>query len=476
MNYAEFLNMGAELSIIVVILLLFVYDLFAKPQYGKYISLLTITLLVIQTAYIFTTKDDESTLLFGDMYLNIGVTTIAKVILNIGTILVFMQSAAWINSNEMAIKRGEYYILTLITLLGMYIMISSQNLLMLFIGIETASLPMTALIAMEKYKHNSFESAAKYIFYSLFSSAFMLLGVSFIYGAVGTLYYDYISMTLTATPLTIVGLVLFIAGFGFKLSLVPFHLWTADVYQGAPTTVTTYLSVISKGAAAFALMMALYTMFAPMQEVWTVALYIIIIATITIGNLFAIRQKDLKRFLAFSSISQAGYIILPILAGTEYAASSLLYYILVYIFSNIAAFTVISIIEQKRDKLTIDSYDGLYKTNPKLSIVMMFAMFSLAGIPPFAGFFSKFFVFYAAAEQGHYVIVFIALLNTIISLFYYLMVVKAMFLKENENPIAAIKSDGFTKATLLISTLGIILLGLVSCIFEGIFDITSISF
>ncbi|MBP3353801.1 MAG: NADH-quinone oxidoreductase subunit N [Bacteroidales bacterium] len=471
MNYAEFLGMGAEMTLMVVIILLFIYDTFAPSKCGKYLPITAITLLGIQTLYLaFGNFADVS--LFGGMYISGSAEQVAKIILNIGTILVFIQAASWVKDGDMQIRRGEYYVLTLITLLGMYFMMSAQNFLLFFLGLETASLPMTALVAIEKYKQNSYEAAAKYLFFAVFSSALMLLGMSYIYGVTGTLYYNGILSNITASPLTILAVVLFIAGMGFKLSLVPFHLWTADVYQGAPTVVTSYLSVISKGAAAYAFMMVLKDAFGTADLVWLTVMYAIIILTITVGNLFAIRQQNIKRFLAFSSISQAGYIMLGIMACNAHGATSLLYYVLVYIFSNIAAFAVAGAIERASGKLNISDYDGLYKTNPKLSVAMMLAMFSLAGIPPFAGFFSKFFIFYSAIETGTtgmYILVFIALLNTIISLYYYLLVVKAMFLKDSEAPIATIKSDGYTKAVVFITVAGIILLGLVSWVYDYIY-------
>lgn len=475
MNYSEFLGMGAELSLVVLIILLFLYDTFAPSKCGKYLPATAIVLLVLQTLFMaFSENTGES--LFGGMYVSTSMTAAAKIILNIGTILVFIQSVPWLKENDVRIRRGEYYVLTLITLLGMYIMASTQNFLLFFIGLETASLPMTVLVAFEKYRQNSYEAATKYLFYAIFSSALMLLGLSYIYGAGGTLYYKELAQSLEISPLMILGLVFFIAGMGFKLSLVPFHLWTADVYQGAPTTVTAYLSVISKGAAAFALMIALTQVFAAFEQVWSWTMYAIIILTITIGNLFAIRQQNIKRFLAFSSISQAGYIMLGIMAADAYGAASLLYYILIYIFSNMAAFTVAGVIERKSGKICIDDYNGLYKTNPKLSVAMMLAMFSLGGIPPFAGFFSKFFIFYAAVGEGYYVLVLIALLNTIISLYYYLLVVKAMFLKESDTPIAPIRSDDYTRTALVLTVAGVILIGLVSSVYDTIFQSVSLPF
>ena len=306
------------------------------------------------------------------------------------------------------------------------------------------------------------------MFVALFSSSLMLLGISFLYGAVGTLYFADVAANLVGTPLLYVGLVLFLAGMGFKISIVPFHLWTADVYQGAPTSITAYLSVISKGAAAYALMVVLFKVFSSVAMIWQPVLWGLIVITITIGNLFAIRQKNLKRFMAFSSISQAGYILLGVIAGTAVGMTSLVYYVLVYIFSNLAIFGVISVIENATGKVNMEDYNGLYRTNPKLSVAMMLALFSLAGIPPFAGFFSKFFIFYAAVEEGFYVLVFIALLNTIVSLYYYLLVVKAMFIKQDDCAVPAIQSDGASKLSISLCVLGVVVIGLLSCIYTSI--------
>jgi NADH-quinone oxidoreductase subunit N len=215
-------------------------------------------------------------------------------------------------------------------------------------------------------------------------------------------------------------------------------------------------------------MVLLYKVFTNLLFEWQTILFWIVILSITLANLFAIRQKNMKRFLAFSSISQAGYILLGIIGGTAYGMTTLVYYIFVYVFSNLAAFGVISSIESNTGKINIDDYKGLYSTNPILSFVMMLAMFSLGGIPPFAGFFSKFFIFSAAAEQGFYILVIIAVLNTIISLYYYLLVIKAMFIDKNDNPIATIKSDSYNLVSLYICSAGIILVGIFSFFMNNI--------
>lgn len=262
--------------------------------------------------------------------------------------------------------------------------------------------------------------------------------------------------------------VFFFAGMGFKISLVPFHLWTADVYEGAPTAVTSYLSVISKGSAAFVLMTILTKVFAPMTAQWQEVLFWVTIASITIANLFAIRQQNLKRFMAFSAISQAGYIMLGVIGGSAMGMTALVYYVLVYLAANLGVFAVISIVEQRSNKVDINDYNGLYRTNPKLAFIMTLGLFSLAGIPPFAGFFSKFFIFMAAFNSGFHLLVFIALINTVVSLYYYLLIVKAMYINPNEEPIPAFRSDGYTKLSLALCTLGIIALGIASCIYQGI--------
>ena len=374
----------------------------------------------------------------------------------------------WMRRPDAAIKQGEFYVLTLSTLLGMYFMISAGHFLMFFIGLETASIPMAALVAFDKYRHHSAEAGAKYILTALFSSGLLLYGLSLIYGTVGTLYFADIPARLTGDPLQIMAFVFFFSGMGFKISLVPFHLWTADVYEGAPSTVTAYLSVISKGSAAFVLMTILIKVFAPMVAQWQEVLYWIIIASITLANLFALRQQNLKRLMAFSSISQAGYIMLGIISGTSQGMTSLVFYVLIYMFANLSVFTVITIVALRAHKFTLDDYNGLYNTNPKLAFLMTLALFSLAGIPPFAGFFSKFFIFAAAFEGGFHLLVFIALINTIISLYYYLKIVKAMYINKSDEPIAAFRSDNYTRASLAICTLGIVVLSIASVVYQSI--------
>ena len=461
--------MRGEIALIAAIVIAFLYDLVAGKGARKYFNPLMCILMTGCIAACLVSFPRESGDVFGGMFTYVPVHSIVKSILAIGTLIVFLQADTWLRRDDTEFKRGEFYVLTLSTLLGMYFMVSAGHFLMFFIGMELASVPMACLVAFDKYRHNSAEAGAKFILCALFASGLMLYGISFLYGTCGTLYFEDMASRLDGSALQILALVFFFSGLGFKISLVPFHLWTADTYQGAPTAVTSYLSVVSKGSAAFVLMAVLVKVFAPMVEQWQMILYVVIILSITVANLFAIRQQNLKRFLAFSSISQAGYIMLAVISGTSFGMTSLIYYVLVYLAANLAAFGVISAVEQNSGgKVNMSDYNGLYKTNPKLAVVMTLALFSLAGIPPFAGFFSKFFIFASAFEEGFHVLVFIALINTIVSLYYYILVVKAMFITPNDSPVAAFRSDCSTRISLVLCLAGILLLGIVSSVYDGI--------
>ena len=410
---------------------------------------------------------------FGGMYATTPMIGVLKTILAFGTLIVFIQARTWLSRPDSTFKEGEFYMLIISTLLGMNMMVSADHFLLFFLGLEMASVPMACLVAFDKYRHNSAEAGAKFILTATFSSGVMLYGLTFIYADAGSLYFNEVAQNLSATPMTVMGMVFFFSGLGFKISLVPFHFWTADTYQGAPTTITGYLSVVSKGAAAFTLCTILMRVFGSLIDQWQYLLGIVIVLSITIANLFAIRQTELKRFMAFSSISQAGYIMLAVMGDSGMGVTALTYYILVYVVANMSVFTIISAIEERNNGVTdMDAYNGLYSTNPKLAFLMTLALFSLGGIPPFAGMFSKFFVFMAALEQGStwaYAIVFIALINTVISLYYYLLIVKAMYINKSENPLPAFKSDCNTRMALAFCTLGVALFGVCSYVYDWIF-------
>jgi NADH-quinone oxidoreductase subunit N len=461
--------MRPELSLMTVMIVLFLYDLYATGRRARsWFHPLACILLALHLA-VNLIPQPEPLSLFGGMYRYIPLISVVKTILSAGTLIVVMQATPWLRRDDTEHKRGEFYVLTLSTLLGMFFMISAGHFLTFVLGLELASIPMACLVAFDKYRRHSAEAGAKYILSAMFSSGLMLYGISFIYGTTGTLYFDDVAAGLTGTPLQILALVFFFAGLGFKISLVPFHLWTADVYEGAPTQVTACLSVVSKTAAAFALMLILLKVFAQMIPLWQDMLYWIIIATITVANLFAIRQQNLKRFFAFSSISQAGYLMLGVICGHAGGLTPLVFYALVYLAANLVVFGILAVVEQQTDgKINLADYNGLYRTNPRLTLLMTLALFSLAGIPPFAGFFSKFFIFMAAFQAGFRVLVFIAVINTVISLYYYLLVVKAMYIQPNEQPVAPFRSDRYTRLSLILCTAGVLAFGILSSIYGWI--------
>ena len=491
MNYGQFLDMRPEAFLVLWLLVIFVADFcwLKDKQKTRKLGNLAIIALMAQTAQLIGLALGAQTVeAFGGLYVATPAITVMKTILAFGTLIVVIMAQPWIEKTQRL--AGEFYMLTISTLLGMFIMMSSGNFLLFFLGLETASVPLACMVAFDKWKQNSAEGAAKYILVATFSSGVMLYGISFVYAAAGTLYFGDVAAALAALmdgqivetacgatalqspALAIMGLVFFFSGLGFKISLVPFHFWTADTYEGAPTPVTGYLSVISKGAAAITLCIILMKVFQPLIYYWEYLLYIVIVLSITVANLFAIRQSELKRFMAFSSISQAGYIMLAVVGNSQLGIASLTYYVLVYIVANMAVFTVINVVEHNNGGRTdMAAYNGFYQTNPKLSFLMTLALFSLAGIPPFAGMFSKFFVFMAAAEQGSaaaYFVVFVALVNTVISLYYYLLIVKAMYITKTDTPLPAFKSDANTKIAMAICTFGVALFGICSCIYEWI--------
>mgnify|MGYP000982784210 FL=1 len=484
LDYSQFFHMMPEVTLMAMLVIVFIIDFATAhkapivitddktaPSPRPWFNPLVCAFMLIHI--LLNCCPTESATAFGGMYATTPMIGVLKTILAFGTLIVFIQARTWLSRPDSTFKEGEFYMLIISTLLGMNMMVSADHFLLFFLGLEMASVPMACLVAFDKYRHNSAEAGAKFILTATFSSGVMLYGLTFVYADAGSLYFNEVSQHLSATPMTVMGMVFFFSGLGFKISLVPFHFWTADTYQGAPTTITGYLSVVSKGAAAFALCTILMHVFGSLIEQWQYLLGIVIVLSITIANLFAIRQTELKRFMAFSSISQAGYIMLAVMGDSGMGVTALTYYILVYVVANMSVFTIISAIEERNNGVTdMDAYNGLYSTNPKLAFLMTLALFSLGGIPPFAGMFSKFFVFMAALEQGStwaYAIVFIALINTVISLYYYLLIVKAMYINKSENPLPAFKSDCNTRLALAICTLGVALFGVCSYVYDWIF-------
>ena len=471
MDFSNFLLMRHEIILLAVILLLIMGEVFIASNKKSSIVHLAIFLFGIHTIVGFLTIDYGS--LFGGMFHTNALIQFFKNILNLGVLILLLQSGDWLKEKIVEQHRGtEFFILLFSSLLGMYFMISSGDFLMFYLGLELSTLPVAALAAFETSKRISSESGIKLILSAALASGVSLFGISMLYATTGSIYFNDIIETITSTNLTVLGFILFFTGLSFKISLVPFHFWTADVYEGAPISIASYLSVISKGAAVFILMILLFTVLKPLTHIWENMLYGIAILTMFIGNLFALRQQNMKRFLAFSSIAQAGFILLGLIIGNQLGTATVVYFVLIYIFSNLAAFGVVQAISLQTGKEQMKDYEGLYRTNPNLSLVMMLALFSLAGIPPVAGFFGKFFLFMAAASEGYYLLVFLAVVNVTISLYYYLLVIRAMFLRKSENAIPYFKSKVYMRLGLLITAIGILVLGIYSPLYEYIYELS----
>ena len=471
MDFSSFLLMRHEMVLLAILLLLIIAEIFISQNKKGSIVHLAIFLFGIHTAVGFLSVSEGS--LFGGMFRTTPMIHFFKNVLNVGVLILLLQSADWLQEKIVKHQKGtEFFILLFSSLLGMYYMISAGDFLMFFLGLELSTLPVAALAAYETSKRISSEAGIKLILSAALASGVSLFGISMLYATSGSIYFNDITEVISVSNLSILGLILFITGLAFKISLVPFHFWTADVYEGAPISVASYLSVISKGAAVFILLILLFTVFKPLMGIWENMVYVVALATMFIGNLFALRQQNMKRFLAFSSIAQAGFILLGIINGKQLGFATVIYFVLIYIFSNLAAFGVVQAISLKTGKENMKDYEGLYRTNPKLSLVMMLGLFSLAGIPPVAGFFGKFFLFTAAASKGYYLLVFLAVVNVTISLYYYLLVIRAMFLRKGENPIPFFQNKLYMRIGLILTVLGIIILGLYSPLYDYIFELS----
>lgn len=466
----DFLLMRHELLLVATIIIILVAEIFSAKRNTNSVINFYIALFAVVTIIGFFPSDEGK--LFGGMFLTSALHAMLKNILSIGTFIVLVLSYPWLQREQNKDKISEYFIILLSTLAGMFFMISAGDFLMFYLGMELASIPLALLAAFDKMKNKSAEAGIKYILISALSSGILLMGICYIYGTTGSIYFEDMANKLPMESLSMLGFIFVVTGLAFKISLVPFHLWTADVYEGAPTGITAYLSVISKGSAVFVFNILLYKVFGNISTQWLIILYFLAVITMTVGNLFALRQTNMKRFLAFSSIAQAGFILMGIMGTSDKGMASVIYFMLIYIFTNLAAFSVIEAIYNATGKESMDDYKGLYQTNPKISLLMMLSLFSLAGIPPVAGFFGKFFLFTSAASHGYYILVLIAVLNVTISLFYYLKVVKAMFIDKNDNPLPYFKSPLSIRISLIMCLAGIVLLGFLSIFYEKLLTLS----
>jgi NADH-quinone oxidoreductase subunit N len=473
MNLDSLILMKSELLLLVVLFIILFMKIMEKEPVGGVLDnsglLLAVNVMLFINFICGFFMNGEGTL-FGDMFRNTPLLVFEKNLLNLGTLIISLQAYEWLRHHKHV---HEFYMLLLSTLLGMFFMISTDNLMMFYLGLELSTIPLAAMVNFDLDKKRSGEAAMKMIMMSAFASGILLFGISMLYGTTGTLSLLKLPLLLTNDPLQVFALIIVIAGFGFKISAVPFHLWTADVYEGAPATVTAYLSVISKGAILFVMIPVLYNAFQPMHAEWYQVLVLLAIATMIVGNLFALRQNNLKRLLAFSSIAQVGFILVGMTGQSVEGSTSVIYFVMIYIFSNLGAFGVITLVSALTGKENISDFKGFYKTNPLLSWLLAISLFSLAGIPPVAGFFGKFFLIMAGAAKENYTLVIIAALNMIVALYYYLKVIKAMFMDKGDDPIPTIQTSFYPKLAMIICIIGMIAAGLYGETYNYIYALLS---
>jgi NADH-quinone oxidoreductase subunit N len=461
-----FILLRQELLITVILFILLFYKLGKDRGNTGLLTWINVLLLLnFASGFLYNMEG----VLFSGMFRTGELIILEKNILNLAVLLVSMLSYNWLLTHKHA---AEFYMLLLAALLGMFFMISAGHMLLFYLGLEMSTIPLAAAANFDLTKKQSSEAAMKLIISSAFSSALLLMGISFIYGTTGTLLFSDLRWAMSAQPVQVFAFILLLSGFAFKISAVPFHLWTADVYEGSPIAVTAYLSVVSKGAVLFVFVSVLYTVFTTMADTGYYILMAVSLLTITIGNLFALRQDNIKRFLAFSSVAQVGFILVGMSGYSQTAMASVIFFVLVYVFSNLAAFGVVALVSAMTGKEKISDYKGFYANNKVLSWILTIALFSLAGVPPAAGFFGKFFLLMAGAEKGDILFITVAALNMVISFYYYLRLVKAIFMDTGETPLEKLSLPVLPRLALYICVAGIIVTGIVSCIYDHIFSIS----
>jgi len=360
-------------------------------------------------------------------------------------------------------RLGEALGLIVFSVTGMCVLVSSRELALLYTGLELVTMPLVALVAFHPRESRGAEAGLKYVFTSALSSGFLLYGLSFVYGLTGTTMLSQVAERLPSGPLTVAALVMVMVGVGFKISAVPFHLWAPDVYEGGPIIVSTFLAVASK-AAGFALFVKVITVaFARVGDNVSAMIALLAVLTMSVANLITLYQNNIKRFLAWSSVAQAGYLLVGLAPGGYRADGSVAFYLLVYLVTSLAAFGVAAVVAAATGREDMREYVGLSESNPKLAFVMMLALFSLGGIPPLAGFLGKFYLFASAAQAGMAWLVLVAAVNSTVSLYYYLTVIRWMYIERPTAEVAAvppIRISAAANAVLMICTAGMLLLGM----------------
>jgi NADH-quinone oxidoreductase subunit N len=455
-------SIGPALILTVTAVLILLSDALCKGRksYFPYLSLAGLALAAFWTIALWgKTGTDFARMIYLDNF-----TSFFYLIFILGTALTVLLSRQYLE--DYGKNLGEYYALMLFATVGMMLMASGAHFIMIFLGLEIMSIAVYVLAGFFREDARSNEACLKYIILGSFASAFLLFGMAMLYGAAGgTLYLDELSKALAGhsfvQPLILLSMALLIVGFGFKVASVPFHMWTPDVYEGAPTAVTAFMAVGVKAAAFAAFARVFFLVFPAMKMDWNMLLWVLAVATMTVGNVTAIAQTNIKRMLAYSSIAHAGYLLVAIIAANQLGAASLLYYLLGYTFMNLGAFGVVILVGRKKDSyLNIYDYSGLGFQHPALAAAMALFMFALAGIPPTMGFVGKFYIFSAAVKSGYIWLAILGVMNSLVSVFYYLRITVLMYMKPAEADLGPVTFTPDQAAVVAVAAFGVLWFGI----------------
>lgn len=457
-----FIPIFPEIFLFLWAVLIFVIDFFLKEDKKRnlgYISLLGILITII---LLFFSIQGE---MFGKVYSSDSLSQFFKLVFLLSSFLAISVSVDFVA--KFRAFKGEFFALILVSTVGMMLLSSARELIFLYVSLELVTIPLYILAAYLKPDKKSAEAGLKYMLLGAISSAILLYGISLIYGISGTTFLQEIKTKLMVDYLQIgpigpglfLSFIFFIAGFGFKLALVPFHMWAPDVYEGAPTPITAFLSVGSKAAGLVAFLRVFFGSFLIYNPDWVTIVVVLAALSMIIGNIIALLQTNIKRMLAYSSIAQVGYILVGLVAISERGVSSVAFYTLAYLFANLGAFVVAIAFELQTGSSEIKDYAGLSQSSPVLSLLMMFFLLSLVGIPPLAGFVGKYFLFASAIEKNLIWLVVIAVLTSVISLYYYVGVLREMYFRKKEGSEKIVLPFGI-KLALLICIIGVLLVGI----------------
>ncbi|MBI5043639.1 MAG: NADH-quinone oxidoreductase subunit N [Nitrospirae bacterium] len=451
-QFLDLMPIMPEILLTTLALLLLLADAILKKRGAGAIGGLSIFGLLSTIIGVYYLYDNKMPVIFSGMFSADNFSLFFKFIFLISAILTILISFKYIKVRDINI--GEYYILILFATIGMMIMASGTDLISIYVSLELMAMSTYILAGIERQRATSNESAMKYFILGAFSSALLLYGISFVYGITGTTNLEKVAAYLSNTPennmAVVLSLILLVSAFAFKIAAVPFHMWTPDVYQGAPTPITGFMSAGSKAAGFAVLLRFLFTGMPSLQNEWITIIIVLSILTMTVGNIAAIVQTNIKRMLAFSSIAHAGYLLIAVVTVSDIGLSSILLYLLIYAFMNMGAFGVVSMVQKKTGEGgQIDDYKGLAKVYPFGAFMMLLFLFSLTGIPPTAGFIGKFYIFAAAVKKDLIELAVIGVINSAISAYYYLRVIMYMYMKEPEEDVVLEKSAAMTAALVI---------------------------